>query len=39
MIEVPSYEAHRLSGISNLRAFHDGIRILRTIAAERIRPR
>jgi glycosyltransferase involved in cell wall biosynthesis len=39
MVEVPSYEAHRLSGISNLRAFSDGIRILRTIAAERIRPR
>jgi len=39
MVEVPSFEAHRLSGVSNLRAFSDGIRILRTIAAERIRPR
>jgi glycosyltransferase involved in cell wall biosynthesis len=39
MVEIPSFEAHRLSGRSNLRALPDGIRILRTIAAERIRPR
>ena len=39
MVEVPSFEARRLSGHSNLRAIPDGIRIIRTIAAERIRPR
>ncbi len=29
--EVPSYEAPRIHGTSNLRAFQDGIRILKTI--------
>lgn len=38
IVEVPSFEANRLSGISNLNARRDGIRVLRTIAAERIRP-
>src|SRR4051794_12303923 len=38
IVEVPSYEANRLSGASNLSARRDGIRILRTILAERIRP-
>ena len=38
IVEVPSFELPRLSGLSNLSAFHDGVRILRTIAAERIRP-
>jgi glycosyltransferase involved in cell wall biosynthesis len=32
--EVPSYEARRLSGQSNLRTFPDGFRILRAIIAE-----
>ena len=36
--EVPSYEYERRSGTSNLCAHRDGIRVLRTIAAERIRP-
>jgi glycosyltransferase involved in cell wall biosynthesis len=38
VVEVPSYESERISGSSNLNAFRDGMRILRTIAAERIRP-
>ena len=38
VVEVPSYESERISGTSNLNAFRDGVRILRTIAAERIRP-
>ena len=29
--EVPSYEEPRLNGVSNLRSFRDGMRILRTI--------
>jgi glycosyltransferase involved in cell wall biosynthesis len=36
--EVPSHERQRRHGTSNLRAFRDGTRVLRTIAAERIRP-
>lgn len=36
--EVPSYEHERLHGDSNLNAVRDGIRVVRTIAAERIRP-
>ena len=35
--EVPCYEAHRIHGTSNLRAFHDGLRIFRTIVSERLR--
>ncbi|MGO9876351.1 MAG: glycosyltransferase family 2 protein [Acidimicrobiia bacterium] len=38
VVEVPSFEAMRLSGVSNLSARRDGIRILRTIFAERLRP-
>lgn len=36
--EVPSFEAPRRSGASNLNAFRDGWRILRTIVRERLRP-
>ena len=32
--EVPSMEGHRLNGVSNLRAFSDGLRVLRTILFE-----
>lgn len=39
VVEVASYESNRLNGLSNLRAVRDGIRVLRTILAERIRPR
>jgi glycosyltransferase involved in cell wall biosynthesis len=39
VIEVPSFEANRRSGVSNLDARRDGIRILRTIVAEWLRPR
>jgi glycosyltransferase involved in cell wall biosynthesis len=35
--EVPSYERSRYFGTSNLNAFSDGIRVLRTIHAERRR--
>jgi glycosyltransferase involved in cell wall biosynthesis len=35
VVEVPSYEADRLHGVSNLNAVSDGLRVLRTIAAER----
>jgi len=33
--EVPSFERIRHSGASNLNAFSDGIRVMRTIHAER----
>jgi glycosyltransferase involved in cell wall biosynthesis len=33
--EVPSFEHFRIHGESNLRAFSDGMRVLRTIAVER----
>jgi len=39
VVEVPSFEHNRLSGISNLNAGRDGVRILRTILAEWVRPR
>jgi glycosyltransferase involved in cell wall biosynthesis len=35
MTEVPSFESPRIHGVSNLNAFHDGLRVLRTILAER----
>jgi glycosyltransferase involved in cell wall biosynthesis len=35
--EVPSVELSRIHGTSNLRTFSDGVRVLRTIAAERRR--
>jgi glycosyltransferase involved in cell wall biosynthesis len=37
VVEVPSYEAKRLYGQSNLHAVRDGCRILRTIVRERMR--
>ncbi|MGF1599679.1 MAG: glycosyltransferase family 2 protein [Acidimicrobiales bacterium] len=36
--EVPSYEARRLHGVSNLNTVTDGFRVLRTILAERFTP-
>lgn len=36
--EVPSFERERRHGSSNLNAYRDGVRVLRTIAAERLRP-
>jgi glycosyltransferase involved in cell wall biosynthesis len=36
--EVPSFEDNRRHGASNLNARKDGMRVLRTIIAERIRP-
>jgi len=36
--EVPSFEHHRRHGTSNLSARRDGLRVLRTIVAERVRP-
>ncbi len=35
VVEVPSYERNRVNGTSNLHAVRDGLRVLRTIAAER----
>ncbi|GIJ46339.1 hypothetical protein Val02_32250 [Virgisporangium aliadipatigenens] len=37
--EVPSYERDRLHGESNLNAVTDGLRVLRSIARERLRPK
>jgi len=37
--EVPSFEAPRRFGTSNLNTFRDGWRVLKTILKERIRPR
>jgi hypothetical protein len=37
--EVPSFEHSRIHGVSNLSAFRDGLRVLRTIFAERRRTR
>jgi glycosyltransferase involved in cell wall biosynthesis len=40
IVEVPSFEADRVHGVSNLRTFPDGWRVLRTILRERLaRPR
>jgi len=39
VVEVPSYEANRRSGASNLKAGRDGARVFRTIIAEWVRPR
>ena len=36
--EVPSFEHDRRHGTSNLDARRDGMRVLRTIFAERVRP-
>ena len=38
VMEVPSYEASRRSGTSNLKVGRDGTRVLRTILAEWMRP-
>jgi len=38
IFEVPSFEYDRGHGTSNLNARRDGIRVLRTIASERLRP-
>lgn len=38
VVEVPSFEANRRHGDSNLRACRDGLRVLRTIVAEWVRP-
>jgi glycosyltransferase involved in cell wall biosynthesis len=35
VVEIPSYEAPRLTGTSNLRSIPDGFRVLRTILRER----
>jgi len=35
VVEVPSFEAPRIHGSSNLNAFRDGLRVLKTIAQER----
>jgi glycosyltransferase involved in cell wall biosynthesis len=37
--EVPSYEHSRIHGVSNLNAYRDGLRVLRTILSERHQPR
>jgi glycosyltransferase involved in cell wall biosynthesis len=37
VIEVPSVEKDRIHGVSNLNAFNDGMRVLRTILVERHR--
>jgi len=39
VVEVPSFERDRIHGESNLNAVSDGLRILRTILAERRSPR
>jgi glycosyltransferase involved in cell wall biosynthesis len=39
VVEVPSYEDARIHGVSNLRTFRDGYRVLRTILRERFRRR
>ena len=39
IVEVASFESPRATGVSNLSAWRDGIRVLRTIASECIRPR
>jgi len=37
--EVPSFEPGRLNGLSNLRAWSDGLRVLRTVLSEYLSPR
>jgi hypothetical protein len=36
--EVPSFERGRLHGLSNLRAWSDGLRVLRTVLSEYLSP-
>ncbi|HET9691915.1 MAG TPA: glycosyltransferase family 2 protein [Acidimicrobiales bacterium] len=38
VVEVPSFESDRITGASNLHAARDGLRVLRTIVAEKVRP-
>lgn len=38
IVELPSFEAKRVYGESNLRTFPDGYRVLKTILRERLRP-
>lgn len=38
IIEVPSFEKNRISGVSNLRVVSDGFRVLATILGEMFRP-
>ncbi len=38
IVELPSFEAKRVYGKSNLRTFPDGYRVLKTILRERLRP-
>ena len=35
IVEVPSYEQERIHGLSNLNAWRDGSRVLKTILSER----
>ena len=37
--EIPSFEPGRLHGLSNLRAWSDGLRVLRTVLSEYLSPR
>lgn len=37
--EVPSFECCRVNGVSNLKVGRDGVRVVRTILAEWVRPR
>jgi glycosyltransferase involved in cell wall biosynthesis len=37
IVEVPSFESQRVTGVSNLRAIPDGLRVLRTMMRERVR--
>lgn len=39
VMEVPSFEAQRIHGTSNLNAWRDGLRVLKTIFKELARPR
>jgi glycosyltransferase involved in cell wall biosynthesis len=36
VVEIPSYEARRIHGLSNLSTWQDGYRVLRTIGRERL---
>ncbi|MDE3131342.1 MAG: glycosyltransferase family 2 protein [Acidobacteriota bacterium] len=38
VVEVPSFEQERIHGLSNLNAWRDGRRVLRTILSERLSP-
>ncbi len=38
IVEIPSFECCRASGVSNLKVGRDGLRVIRTILAEWVRP-